>query len=113
MKRSKKEFGVVKTLRDDDHLMVDGRCFEGPLAVGDVFRQLYRLAPVVPKTEAGWNLVAADFRQVSLRIDDIIYFRQSIESLSTGHTARLSLAGDGLELVRDDGYEVLGIELDA
>jgi hypothetical protein len=42
------------------------------------------LAPLGPKTEAGWNLVASDFRQVSLRIDDIIYYRQSIDRFPQG-----------------------------
>ena len=110
MKRSHREFGCERAFHDQGQLFVDGRCYEDSLSVGDIFRQLYRLAPIGPRTEMGWEWELSESRRVNLRIDEILFCGKNLDSLPGGYTARLRISGQGEELVRNDHYEVLGIE---
>lgn len=110
MRRSTREFGFVGVVNVNGRFGVDGRCWEGPLSIGDVFQQVYQLVPEGPRHESGWDWSASDFRQIALRIEEIVFCGKPIETISSGYTARLWLSGEGQDLIRNDGHDVLGIE---
>jgi hypothetical protein len=102
---------LYKALVEGEHLLAEGRCYEKPLSVGDVFRQAYQLVPDRPVKEPGWQFVVSDFRRIDLRIEEIILYGHTVDTLEPGYTARLVLSGSGRDQIRSNHYDVLGVEL--
>jgi hypothetical protein len=110
MRRSVREFGVYRAFKENEYLVVDGRCFEVLLTVGDVFRQVYRVTRDRPLTDPEFKMVADNFRKVALRIEKINFYRRDVLALDSGFTGRLYLSGQGQDEVEDLGRDVLGVE---
>jgi hypothetical protein len=77
-----RQFGVHGVERASDPTIVIGRCYIGPLRVGDVF--------VRNQLPAGQEL-----RSIRLTIAHMEAYRHSMDELDEGLTARLTLTGDG------------------
>jgi hypothetical protein len=87
------EFGVEEATVGDDQLFVTGRCYQGPIHVGDLF--------VVARQQQTTEVSeGSDARAVRLTIKAIAAYGRSLEILDSGLTARLELAGAGATAVR-------------
>lgn len=64
-----------------DGVVVAGRCWEGPIEVGDEFAQ-------------SESFDGDDSTPLSLTVTSIQFYGKQVDSLSTGETAKLTLAGD-------------------
>jgi hypothetical protein len=78
------EFGVHRADVQGELILVDGRCYRGPLRRGDVFRVL-----------------RPGDRGVCLTVERIIAYNRELDEIDEGLTARLSLRGDGGELLAE------------
>jgi hypothetical protein len=76
------EFGVHRADVQGEMIVVDGRCYRGPLRRGDVFRVL-RPGDMV----------------VRLAVERIVAYKRELDEIDEGLTARLSLRGDGGEFL--------------
>jgi len=83
------EFGVHGREQIGELTYVIGRCYQGPLRVGDVFQRF----------------VTADGTELSvhLKVEGIQAYQHDFESIDEGLTARLRLAGSGTESLADGG----------
>ncbi|HEX3784556.1 MAG TPA: hypothetical protein VHX38_33265 [Pseudonocardiaceae bacterium] len=69
----------------DDGVHLAGRCYQGPILVGDVF------------VEA----VTADGKQeIALRLDQVLLYGRPSDELDPGLTAEITLSGEGLQHVK-------------
>jgi hypothetical protein len=90
-------FTIENVLFDGEVGFVDGRCCEGDIQIGDLFK-------VVLGHDRRWDSTAKDFvpvdpgppREVMLRVVSIESYRHHLGSLPRGMTARLGLTGGGL-----------------
>lgn len=64
-----------------DGIVVAGRCWEGPIKVGDEFTR-------------SESFDAGDATPVSLTVTSIQFYGKLVDSLAAGDTAKLTLAGD-------------------
>ncbi|GAB2741927.1 hypothetical protein [Amycolatopsis magusensis] len=65
---------------DGESVRLAGRCYQGPIQVGDVF------------TEAAGQ-------EVRLRVDGILFYGKPVPELHPSESGQLTLTGDGLEHV--------------
>ncbi|MBI1924413.1 hypothetical protein HYR99_09195 [Candidatus Poribacteria bacterium] len=100
-------FTVEIIQRPPDRLLVGGRCCEGVIVRGDTFEAVYRYLPAKTLEDYGKPRERIEERPVSLRVEAIWAYRQWLNKLYPGMTARLELAGVGGELLREG--DVLGI----
>lgn len=79
---------------------VSGRNCRADARVGTVFTALCRrdFAPPAPDEEIG-SPEAAFVSDISLRLDAVEWYGRSIDHVPSGHTAMLSLSGDGFEAI--------------
>ena len=79
------EFGVHSADVHGETIIVDGRCYQGPLKRGDVFRVL-----------------RPGDRGVRLAVERIVAYKRELDEIDEGLTAQLSLRGDGAEFVTQE-----------
>ena len=78
-----------------DSGFVIGRNWHVDIPVGSVFTSLRKSKSDDPRAEPRWA-AACLLGDVSLRLDEVQWFRRSIDVIPRGHSAGLRLAGDGL-----------------
>lgn len=83
------EFGVHGARVEGNRVVVIGRCYRGPLRVGDVFVQLK------PVDEEG----PGSALPVRLTVERMVAYRREMSEVDEGLTAELSLQGEGGDLV--------------
>jgi hypothetical protein len=103
------EFIVTGVQATGGGIDVIGRCGDYAIELGDVFDVVYRLIPTPTPDGYGPDVREGD-RAVQLRVEKIEAYQKSLGDLGPGMTARLSLAGTGGDLVRNE--DVLGRALD-
>src|SRR4051812_43931110 len=94
------EFAVDEAWLHPGHTMIAGRVHEAEIALGDVFTVLVRVARLreAPSgTSVSESTVA---HPVTLRVDGIEAYRNSLELLSSGMTGLLKLTGLGQNLFK-------------
>jgi hypothetical protein len=90
------EFTVERLTFEDGQALVDGRVCESPIRVGDVFTKIYDHR----QRWDGKEWIATDTgptHTVRLVVQSIESYRRLWDELSSGMTARLTVAGDGLD----------------
>lgn len=80
------EFGIYRVVTCDGRIVVDGRCHEGPLRRGGIFRKVYR-----PDEQGN----AIESLAVDLIVERIVAYEHEMEELDAGLTARITLRGVG------------------
>lgn len=86
------EFGVHSITYDNEKTIVSGRCYLGPLRIGDQFKFVYEIT--CPKTEEGYvSSHRGNFFQVDLIIESIRAYGYSFDELAEGMTAEFVLTG--------------------
>jgi hypothetical protein len=94
------EFTVERLKSEDGRALVDGRVCESPIRVGDVFTRLYGHKQHWDGKQ--WvNVDPGPTYTVRLVIQSIDSYRRQWEELSPGMTARLTLTGNGLDLLSE------------
>src|SRR5262245_5106396 len=91
------EFSVELTRTQTDRIFVAGRCYHGPLRVGDVFTEAYRYIRaesfadyVVPPPRCDDSV-----REFQLEVKSIFLYGRYLNQIDAGLTAELELTGDG------------------
>lgn len=101
------EFGVDgEVTKGDDCVFVTGRCYHGPIAVGDVFDLAYQYIHRKTPQDSGPPMRVGE-RSVLLRVEGIQTHHQAFQKIDSGDTALLRLCGAGTKSLRQG--DVLGI----
>jgi hypothetical protein len=99
------EFGIEYIRREADKTFIAGRCYKGPISIGDVFNSVYQLIPL--KNEEGcYGHRMENNRSVDIYVVSIKAYRHELEILDQGLTAEIEIAGEGCDLVKP--RDVLG-----
>jgi hypothetical protein len=83
---------------------VIGRLSEGPLALNDVFTEVFRHVPAACEEDYGRlpDVEEGSRRSVSLSLTYIEAYRRSLFALDRGMTALLVLEGESLPLIQEN-----------
>jgi hypothetical protein len=84
------EFGVHDVEHIAETTIVSGRCYKGPLSVGDTFLSVISLGPTGDRL---------DSQPVKLKIQEMIAYGREMDQIDEGLTAKIKLAGESGELV--------------
>lgn len=107
MKHKRIEFGIETATLQDKLIIVAGRCYQGPISIGDSFDLIYTVEPVLTPSGYGPSTRGPE-REVALRVETLWAYGHFLEELDTGLTAELTLSGRGGELLRPGA--VLGVK---
>ena len=88
------EFEVNFVDYADGKVLVSGRNYERDIFVGEVFLWVYRVT-VEEVKPLDFTCYYSDARPISLCVEAIEAYRQSVDILGQGETGRLTLAGKG------------------
>ena len=102
MRFKKIEFGVHAAEASGARARVSGRCYSGPIDVGDVFSAVYELV-VQPKGEEYGPSLRSKSQLVDIEVKAITAYGRSLSTLDTGMTAELLLSGNGIDAIKP-GY---------
>jgi hypothetical protein len=83
-----------------DSITLIGRCYQGPINVGERFHCLYELVPQLTENGYSYSKRSQQEHSVNLRIDSISSYGHSLTQLDPGMTAKLELSGEGIEKVK-------------
>ncbi|HEY4082291.1 MAG TPA: hypothetical protein VGM81_16490 [Burkholderiaceae bacterium] len=87
-------------------VLLVGRCTRGQIRIGDVFKVATKR--IVVKGEGhNFSVSKETLGSVSLKVEEIQYFRKFVELLSTQHSGAIYVSGDGIERI------AAGCEIDA
>lgn len=104
-KKIKSEFGIENSYKESSAFIIEGRCYVGPIRVGDTFNFVYKAVP--QKTESGFDRSQRiGHRAVNIRIDEIVAYTRKLDEIDSGLTARLTVSGEGADTLQND--DVLG-----
>ena len=93
------EFGVdIVQQQSEDRIVVAGRCYKGPIYVGDIFTAIYQLTPTKIGIDYGPSIRAGD-KSVSLTVEAIRAYQHTLDWLDEGLTAEIELSGEGAKLL--------------
>ena len=94
------EFGVHSVAHDGERITVSGRCYRGPLRVGDRFRFAYETTN--PESEDGYvSSSRGRPTAINLLIESIKAYGRSFEELDEAMTAEIVLSGRSGGSVRE------------
>jgi len=94
-------FGVGGIEHKDIQVRVIGRCFEGPILLGDTFTVAFKRT--LERLPDGYGPgVRSDERAIALKVDTIWAYNHSLDELPPGMTGRLTLSGLGSDVLRED-----------
>jgi hypothetical protein len=94
------EFSIEHFQQLPDCIIVAGRCYHGPINVGERFHCLYELVPELTENGYGPSKRNEQEQLVNLRIDAISAYNHSFIQLDPGMTAELELSGEGIEKIK-------------
>ncbi len=89
------EFSVFQVQEGKNRKIIDGRCYRGPIRLGDRFTALYRLVPVAGDDPFGPSR-KVDERAVAFTVVEIRAYGHKLGQLDPGMTARLELSGEDM-----------------
>jgi len=85
---------------ESGQIHVIGRCGEAIVAVGDVFRCVYRIRkPEYPHGMAGPPIRESGEHEAALKVQCIHAYDKSLRELGAGMTGSLVIVGDGVKYV--------------
>jgi hypothetical protein len=90
-----------------DRLVVEGRCGDTPIRIGDTFKFVFRYSEPKTSAEYGLHMECIFQKPLSLVVQKIEAYRTLLKELGQGMTGQLELTGTiDVSLERDD---ILGL----
>lgn len=100
------EFGVASVELSTKKAIVNGRCYQGPLVIGDVFNSIYRIH-VHKNVDGSYGpSIREGVKPAFLQVIAIWAYDHSLEELGDGMTGRLELVGEDIGILSAE--DVLG-----
>ncbi|MGP0068992.1 MAG: hypothetical protein ACLQGP_36005 [Isosphaeraceae bacterium] len=87
----------VARIVEGEHFTVLGRCGDMPIYIGDAFNAVYRYKHRRYPDELGDEPVREVEKPAAIRVLCIHAYQRSLQRLGGGHTASLTLEGDGIQ----------------
>jgi hypothetical protein len=90
------EFGVEQTRKVDDRLFVAGRCFRGPIRLGDVFTEAFKYQPAASLAdyETPSRQLDGSHREARYKVASLHCYNRYLNQIDGGLTAEIELLGD-------------------
>ena len=85
-------------------VLLTGRCTRGQVRLGDVFRVATKRI-VVRGEGHDFSVLKEPVGSISLKVEEIQYFRKFVELLPAQHSGAIYVSGDGIERIVA-GYEI-------
>lgn len=93
------QFSIENLEYEDDTVLVDGRCCNGPINRGDKFESIFDITIPITDDRCGPAIIGKR-TPVSLFVKKIIAYNHDFDALDEGLTARLTLYGHGIGNLR-------------
>ncbi len=107
MNKKNIEFGVeFITERSGDRIGIAGRCYKGPIEIGDVFEAVYQYVPVKTLDDYARPSERIGETLVRLKVESMRAYGRSWQEIHEGLTAEMEVSGEGAELLKPG--DVLG-----
>gem|GEM_PF-2918090 len=92
---------VSQIVKEGNTFIVDGRCVERPIRVGDVFDKVINVHMSKTAKTHG-PAVMQEKASIALKVESIMAYQKKLTELDTAMTGRLTLSGTGGDLVNPD-----------
>jgi hypothetical protein len=87
------EFGVDTVEHDGSVVIVSGRCYKGPITLGDCFNLVYKLKTLKGSDGSYGPSLPFNKEQLSLCVEKIWSYGHTLDTMDEGLTGKLQLSG--------------------